>query len=81
MHSQSFPESPVPPNSTLPVFFTVSSVAARIQKILQPSIGKQFWLKAEISSGRKRGGHFYCNLVETGEIEMKRPPNTTFKHS
>ena len=67
MHSQPSPGSPLPPNSTLPVFFTVSSVAARIQKILQPSIGKQFWLKAEISSGRERGGHFYCNLVETGE--------------
>jgi exodeoxyribonuclease VII large subunit len=48
-------------------FFSVSAVTSRIQEILQPAIGKQFWLKAEISSGRERGGHFYCNLVETGD--------------
>ena len=48
-------------------FFTVSTVTARIQEILQPSIGKQFWLKAEISSGRERGGHFYCTLVEADD--------------
>ena len=28
-------------------------------------MGKQFWVKAEISSGRERGGSFYCDLVET----------------
>lgn len=33
--------------------------------ILQPHIGKLFWVKAEISSGRERGGSFYCDLVET----------------
>ena len=48
-------------------FFTVSTVTARIQEILQPSIGKQFWLKAEISSGREQGGHFYCTLVEADD--------------
>jgi len=48
-------------------FFSVSTVTARIQAILQPAIGKQFWLKAEISSGRERGGHFYCTLVETDD--------------
>ncbi len=58
-------------SSSLPTkghsFFTVSAVTTRIQEILQPAIGKQFWIKAEISSGRERGGHFYCDLVETGE--------------
>jgi exodeoxyribonuclease VII large subunit len=48
-------------------FFSVLAVTTRIQEILQPAIGKQFWVKAEISSGRERGGHFYCNLIETGD--------------
>jgi exodeoxyribonuclease VII large subunit len=30
-------------------------------------MGKQFWVKAEISSGRERGGSFYCDLVESDE--------------
>ena len=52
-------------------FFSLSAITNRIQQILQPSIGKLFWVKAEISSGRERGGSFYCDLVETkdsGEI-------------
>ena len=52
-------------------FFNLSAITNRIQQILQPSIGKLFWVKAEISSGRERGGSFYCDLVETkdsGEI-------------
>ncbi len=48
-------------------FFSVLAVTTRIQEILQPAIGKQFWVKAEISSGRERGGHFYCTLVETDD--------------
>ena len=48
-------------------FFTLSAITNRIQQILQPSIGKLFWVKAEISSGRERGGSFYCDLVETKE--------------
>lgn len=28
-------------------------------------MSKVFWVKAEISSGRERGGSFYCDLVET----------------
>ncbi len=44
--------------NTESTFFSVSAVTARIQDILQPAIGKQFWMKAEISSGRERGGHF-----------------------
>lgn len=48
-------------------FFSLSHVTARIQEILQPSTGKVFWLKAEISSGRERGGSFYCDLVETDD--------------
>jgi len=48
-------------------FFPLSKITDRIQAILQPSIGKQFWVKAKISSGRERGGSFYCDLVETNE--------------
>jgi exodeoxyribonuclease VII large subunit len=53
---------PSPAEQTI---FSLLAVTARIQKILQPAIGKQFWVKAEISSCRERGGHFYCNLIET----------------
>ena len=48
-------------------FFNLSAITNRIQEILQPYIGKLFWVKAEISSGRERGGSFYCDLVETSE--------------
>jgi len=50
-----------------PKFFNLSDITRRIQNILQPHIGKLFWIKAEISSGRERGGSFYCDLVETDE--------------
>ena len=46
-------------------FFRLSAITKRIQEILEPHIRKQFWVKAEISSGRERGGSFYCDLVET----------------
>ena len=48
-------------------FYNLSTITKRIQEILQPHIGKLFWVKAEISSGRERGGSFYCDLVETDE--------------
>jgi exodeoxyribonuclease VII large subunit len=48
-------------------FFSLSAITNRVQEILQPSIGKLFWVKAEISSGRERGGSFYCDLVETSD--------------
>ena len=48
-------------------FHTLLNITTRIQEILQPHIGKLFWVKAEISSGRERGGSFYCDLVETDE--------------
>jgi len=48
-------------------FFNLSDITNRIQQILQPHIGKNFWIKAEISSGRERGGSFYCDLVESDE--------------
>ena len=48
-------------------FFNLSDITARIQAILQPHIGKLFWIKAEISSGREKGGSFYCDLVESEE--------------
>jgi len=46
-------------------FYSLSVITKRIQHYLQPAIGKSVWVKAEISSGRERGGSFYCNLVET----------------
>lgn len=55
-------------------FFPLSVVTKRISELLQPAIGKQFWVKAEVSSGRERGGAFYCDLVETdaqGKISAK----------
>jgi exonuclease VII large subunit len=48
-------------------FFNLSAITGRIQEILQPHFGKLFWVKAEISSGRERGGSFYCDLVESSE--------------
>ncbi|MCP4763800.1 MAG: exodeoxyribonuclease VII large subunit, partial [archaeon] len=48
-------------------FFKLSKITKRVQEILQPAIGKLFWVKAEISSGRERGGSFYCDLVESDE--------------
>ena len=46
-------------------FFPLSVITARINVLLQPAIASQFWVKAEISSGRERGGSFYCDLTET----------------
>jgi exodeoxyribonuclease VII large subunit len=34
----------------------------RINYLLEPAINKQFWVKAEIATGRERGGSFYCDL-------------------
>jgi len=48
-------------------FYNLSTITSRIQQILQPHIEKLFWVKAEISSGRERGGTFYCDLVETNK--------------
>ena len=46
-------------------FFQLSAITKRINYLLQPAFSKQFWVKAEISSGRERGGSFYCDLTET----------------
>ncbi|BCS51769.1 exodeoxyribonuclease VII large subunit [Geobacter sp. SVR] len=46
-------------------FFHLSAITKRITELLEPAISKQFWVKAEISTGRERGGAFYCDLVET----------------
>jgi len=48
-------------------FHNLSTITNRINALLQPAIGKTFWVKAEISSGRERGGTFYCDLVETNK--------------
>jgi exodeoxyribonuclease VII large subunit len=47
-------------------FFPLSSITNRISELLQPAITKRFWVKAEVMSGRERGGAFYCDLIETG---------------
>ena len=47
-------------------FFPLSSITSRISELLQPAITKRFWVKAEVMSGRERGGAFYCDLIETG---------------
>jgi len=46
-------------------FFPLSAVTRRINELLQPAITKQYWVKAEVSSGRERGGAFYCDLIES----------------
>lgn len=46
-------------------FFPLTAITKRINELLEPAINKQFWVKAEISSGRERTGSFYCDLVET----------------
>lgn len=51
----------------------LSAVARRLEALLEPALRSTatFWLRAELSSGRERGGAFYCDLVETsptGEI-------------
>ncbi len=49
-------------------FVRLSAVARRLEALLEPALRSTatFWLRAEISSGRERGGAFYCDLVETG---------------
>jgi len=49
----------------MPKFFSLSRVIQRVDELLRPAMEKTFWLKAEISSSRAKGGHFYCDLVET----------------
>lgn len=54
--------------------FPLSAITKRINELLEPAISKQFWVKAEVSSGRERGGAFYCDLIETdagGKIVAK----------
>lgn len=48
-----------------PTFYPLSKITARIGQMLQPALGKQFWVKGEIASGREKGGCFYCDLVES----------------
>lgn len=55
-------------------FFPLTDITKRISELLQPAITKQFWVKAEVTSGRERGGSFYCDLIETapnGKIAAK----------
>lgn len=48
-------------------YFPLSFITERIGKLLEPAITRQFWVRAEISSGRERGGSFFCDLVETNQ--------------
>ncbi|WP_319405782.1 hypothetical protein [uncultured Desulfosarcina sp.] len=43
-------------------FFSLSDITTRVQQILQPHIGKLFWVKAEISSGREKTSHKFFNF-------------------
>lgn len=55
-------------------FFPLSAITKRISELLEPVAAKQFWVKAEVTSGRERGGSFYCELVETtanGKVAAK----------
>ncbi len=45
-------------------FFSLTAVANRITEILKPATAAEFWVKAEISGGRLKNNHFYCDLVE-----------------
>jgi exodeoxyribonuclease VII large subunit len=47
-------------------FFPLSAITKRINELLQPAISRQFWVKAEVASGRERAGSFFCDLIETG---------------
>lgn len=51
----------------MPTFFSLSRVLQRVDELLRPAMDKTFWVKAEISSSRSKGGHFYCDLVESNE--------------
>ncbi|MCP3682365.1 MAG: exodeoxyribonuclease VII large subunit, partial [bacterium] len=46
-------------------FSSISAVTRQIQETLLPIVGVDIWVKGEISSGRERGGSFYCQLVES----------------
>ena len=56
-------------------FYPLSAITKRIGTLLQPAITTKFWVKAEISSGRERGGAYYCDLTESdnGKIIAKMP--------
>ncbi len=45
-------------------FYPLSVITRRINDLLQPAILKKFWVKAEVSSGREKGGSFFCELTE-----------------
>ncbi|MDB2685929.1 exodeoxyribonuclease VII large subunit [Mariniblastus sp.] len=47
-----------------PTFHSLSAITGRIEAILKPATEKTFWVRAEISGGRSKNEHFYCNLVE-----------------
>ncbi len=49
-----------------PTFHPLSVVTRRIAELLEPALASTFWVRAEISSARERGGSFFCELVETG---------------
>lgn len=51
----------------MPTFFSLGRVLQRVDELLRPAMEKTFWVKAEISSSRSKGGHFYCDLVESNE--------------
>ncbi|NQT71803.1 MAG: exodeoxyribonuclease VII large subunit [Chloroflexi bacterium] len=48
-------------------YLPLSAITKEIQNALQPVLSRDFWIKAEISSGQERGGSFYCDLTESDQ--------------
>ena len=51
-------------HDSTPTIFPLSAVTRRIQQLLAEASLKSFWIRAEITSGRRKGGSFYCDLTE-----------------
>ena len=48
-------------------FFPLSRIVERIDQLLRPAMEKTFWIRAELSSAKRKGENFFCDLVETNE--------------
>jgi exodeoxyribonuclease VII large subunit len=48
-------------------FYSLYQVTQSIQNALQPHLNKSFWVKAELASAKEKGGHFFCELIETNK--------------
>jgi exodeoxyribonuclease VII large subunit len=48
-------------------YFELTEITRRVEHYLAPALARSFWLTAEVSSGRERGGAFYCDLIQSDE--------------